>query len=437
MPASTDLLRNVRQRIRGFLQRQEYMRLLKNFFSLSFLNLLNFLLPLLTLPYLVHVLGAEKYGLTVFALAVINYFSLIVNYGFNFSGTRQISVARDDPGKVARIFWSIFALRLFLTAGCLVILLVLLSMPWRIVQNPTLYLYTFGAVAGNALIPVWLFQGMERMKYITLVQSIPRLLFTAMVFIFIREESDYLYVNLLSSCGFLVGGAFSLWLAMYAFRIRPVWPGLTGLREQLREGWHVFVSTVFMNLYRESNSLILGVMTNYAVVGYYSAAERIMKACQSLFYPVSETLFPYMSKAFSEGRIEDNLRKLYRLGKGYAMVLGVFALALFAASDMIVSRFLGPMYPMAVANLHILSGVILFGGLNYLVGIIGLVNLGMSRRFTIAVMTAGIVSVAVCVSAAPVLLDRAASWAMLISEMVLFAVILYFLKKSSKRVLPA
>lgn len=420
------------KRIKGILLNKSYRQIFENFFSLSILNGLNLLLPLITLPYLVRILGPEKYGTVSFVLVIIQYITLFSNYGFSFSATKLISQNRDNIQKVSIYFNTIILIKFVISLCISVVLLICIYFIPKLHKEYILYLMSFGIVFGDVLNPTWLFQGMEKMKYLTIANFISKGTFTILTFFIITKVTDYPYVCLLTSIGYLLSGIFSTYLAFSIFKIQFVFPKKEDYLFQFKEGWYIFVSTLGMNLYRSSNTFVLGILTNDTVVGLYSGAERLVRALQTPMTPISEALYPYFSNKFIKSNNIDNIKVLFKLGKYYFVILGILSLSVFFLSDFITTIVLGDKFILTSINVKILSFVILFGGLNYLFGIIGLVNLDRKKVFAFAVLSSGIICLLITSIFCKTYFAKAASFGMLSGEVVLFIIIITSLIRITK-----
>ncbi|WP_369525932.1 oligosaccharide flippase family protein [Photobacterium leiognathi] len=137
-------------------------RFLENVLSLGSIQVVNYILPLLTVPYLVRVLGVDYFGLLAFSTVIINYLMLITDYGFNLTATKEVSINRFDNNKVSEIFSSVLIVKMLLTVLCFFLLLTLILTIGKIGDHSVLYLITFLSVIGQSLFPIWLFQGIEK-----------------------------------------------------------------------------------------------------------------------------------------------------------------------------------------------------------------------------------------------------------------------------------
>ena len=270
--------------------------LISNFFSLSVLQALNMFLPLFTLPYLVRILGAENFGLVSFSLSIIMYFNILVSFGFELSATREISINRDNLEKVSKIFSTIMLIKILLFIFSYIVLTLLLIFVDRLGEHVALYYVTFGFVFGNLLFPTWFFQGMERMKYITYINFVSRVLFTILIFLLVKERDDYIYVPLLNTLGTVIGGLYSLWLVFSLYKIKIVMPSREDFILHLKESYAFFLSRVANDGSRYYAITIIGMIFGNVVVGYYSMIEKLYYAFMSLGGIVAQTIYPYMSR---------------------------------------------------------------------------------------------------------------------------------------------
>ncbi len=313
------------------LQNKDTKRVFVNFLSLSVLQGANLLLPLLTFPYLVRVLGIEGFGLIQFALATVAYFEILTDYGFDLSATRQVSIHRNDKEKVISIYSSVLTIKAVLSLISFALLALLVFSFNKFSDFFMIYLLTFGRVIGHWIFPVWFFQGMEKMKISTYLNLTAKFIFTVAIFLFVKDEKDILLVPIFNSLGFIVAGIIAIIEIRFAFGVSFKFQSKTVLIEHLKDGWHIFLSRIYVNIYTTTNTFLLGVMTNNLIVGYYSVAAKIVEAFNSIFIPANSALFPYMSKLY-----HDNLQKFYAMVRQMNVIYLVSAFVIF-----LVSLFLG------------------------------------------------------------------------------------------------
>jgi len=369
-------------------------RLLENFFSLSILQGVNYILPLITIPYLVRVLGPEKFGLVSFAQAFIQYFVIITDYGFHLTATREVSLFRDNTEKLREIFSAVIAAKICLCFISLLLLLVVVFSFEKFRVNWFLYLVTFGIVVGNMLFPVWFFQGMERMKYITYVNVFSKAIFTFLIFIMVKTKEHYLRVAILNSLGYLVSGIISLYALSTAFEIRPHIPKLESVKEELKDGFYIFLSFIGERLYTTSNTFILGLLTSNTVVGYYSAGERLVKVVQSLFQPVSQSIYPHISYTAKHSS-QNTLRFIRKIIFSIGSVFALASVLLFVFSKEIVLLLFGMDFESTESVVKIMSFLPFIGVMGNIFGTQIMLNFNMQSIFARIIIAGSLIHIPV------------------------------------------
>lgn len=328
--------------------------LFSNFFSLMVVQGLNFILPLLVIPYLLHILGVELFGLLAMATALINYFLIVSDYGFNITATREIAVYRDSSEKLNEIFSAVMSIKIFLMVAGFLILTLLLALFPKLGNDALIYLLTFGMVVGQVFFPIWFFQGMEKMGYIAILNIIAKSIFLLAIILFVKEPSDVYLVPIFNSLGFIVVGLISLFYAYKRFNIRFVWQPYGVLRDYFLMGWHVFLSKMAVVLYGSSNLFILGLFTSNTVVGYYAIASKVISALATLGETITQVLFPFLSKKWMQSREHYHVLFL-KIAKNLFFMMVVVAILLAWWSNEVVTLLAGKEVPITAELLQIMS----------------------------------------------------------------------------------
>ncbi|MBU1669304.1 oligosaccharide flippase family protein [bacterium] len=273
-------------------------RLSDNFMALVILQVLNYGLPLLLIPYLIRVLGVEGFGIYSFVLAIIMYGVKMSDYGFELSGTYHISLNREDKVKKDEIFSSILIIKLFIAVGYLLVLIPLIFLVDTLFFYKELLFLSFGLLLGQLLFPIWFFQGMEKMRYIMYLNGLSKLFFFVAVFIFVTKHEDIDMLLFLSTLSSLVTGFMALYVAIKHFDVTLAWQPLSKLKFYLFDGWYIFTSKIAVEFYSTINIIVLGFCVSPLLVGYYAIAVKIMGAVGNLLEPLTRTVYPYLVKVY-------------------------------------------------------------------------------------------------------------------------------------------
>ena len=405
---------------------------IKDAIYLMMLQGLNYVAPLIVFPYLMKVLGAEKFGYIGFSLSVNQYLMLIVDFGFNLSATKKVALAKNNSQELNEIFsatlWAKIGL---LLVSFLILMIFAFFIPKFQLYSSTL-LIMFLMVVANAFSFVWLFQGLGKIRIISIINIISKFLILPLTFIFVKSPEDFNIAALIQSLVYVFGSLLTItiliqkkyisnWLIFIKARIK----------EEIKSAYPIFLSNAATSIYTALFAIILGYYSNPVEVGKYTAAEKIMRGfCFLIFTPVSQAFYPKVSsmnlsspmKAFAL------TKKILKFIVGIMLILfiGLF----FFASPL--TQFLGKDYNgtdvifkiMSIAPLFIASGGVL--------GQFGLLALGNEKdkkNFQNVYLLAAVVSLIAVFSLVPKYYSIGAAIALLSTEIIVFIGMLWFNKK--------
>lgn len=326
----------------------------KNTLYLMFSQIVGYIFPLLTLPYLSHVFTPAQFGVMGVCQAITQYFIIVTDYGFNITATRDVSIWRDDKRKVSKIFFNTMAAKFILLAICVGSLVGVILFLDIVKGYEYLLLCCFLGVIGNALFPLWLFQGTELMKVPVFFVSLAKILLLISVFILIKDHNDLNMAALLLNAGNFLAGIFAVFYIIRKSLVKFAWPKGKEILNTMQEGWPVFLSTVAISFYTTFNTVLLSYHTTAADIGYYNAADKIRIAIQSLFGPVTQAFYPRIAHS----AINNRPYAFELIKKGVLLLLLIAlpcAFILLFFSDVLVKYYLSDSYSGAITYLRYLS----------------------------------------------------------------------------------
>lgn len=330
-----------------------------NFGYLSLLQVAGYVFPLISMPYLARVIGAEGFGKIAFASAIVVWIQTISDWGFNLTATRDVAQNRDNKELVSIIFSNVLWARSILTLlSGIILLLVVLLVPY-LRENADIIFVTFLLVPGYILFPEWFFQAIEKMKYTTFFNLFLKLVFTVAVFVFIHKREDYLIQPLLTTIGYLLCGLGALYLIFKKWGYTLYKPQWTEIFETIRNSTDVFVNNLMPNLYNSFSVMLLGFFGGSTANGIYDGGNRF----PSIFYQfqsvLSRVFYPFLSRRPDKHSFYAKLNIVSALVGSVILVL---------ISPLIIKIMLGDEFEKSVVVMQILSFSVVFLAMGYTYG---------------------------------------------------------------------
>lgn len=408
-------------------------RLYKNLFSLSVSQFGNYIIPLLVMPFLTRSLGPDKFGLITFAQVLISYFTLVVNYGFDYTITRIVATNREKTTELSKIFWNVLYAKLILFLASTVILLFLLQIP-RFGNTSLLILTTHLINIGFMLYPSWFFQGMQDLRIVAILSFLIKLLYAILVFVYIRGEEEYLLNNLFLSVSQIAISLIALYIALKKYKLTFTAFKRSMITEFLKGGRFFFFSTLVINMYTYTNTFLLGLLSTESETAYFNVVYRIIFAIQGLLLvPFNMAFFPYISTSFSKNEYEESNKRL--MNACYMILIATFAcgLVLFIVAPNIVIFLFGNEFQKSIQLLRFLAFIPVLMGMVNVFGYNGLMPLHKDKTFLMITIAGGSLSILLNILFIPTFKSYGVAAIWITSELLIGSLCFVFYRRAIKR----
>lgn len=397
--------------------------------ALFLVQVANYVVPLLTLPLLLRALGVEKFGLLAFSQAFVQYFVLLCDYGFNLSASRDIAKIRDDRRKVAVSIISVQLARVGLSAIAVVIVVaVIVALP-HFFQDRDVYFAALLAILATLSFPQWFFQGLGSLRLFAVAQLVARVTSLVLLILTVHGPEDIEIALAVQYAPLIVLGLLTVPYVWRRNKLVVVSPRISDIRDALRRGWHTFLSTASVSLYTVSNVFVLGLLASDVVVGYYSLAERLVRAASGLITPFVQVAYPHVARVAIGSRVEA-LRLLSKLTALLVTIGLISGLLLFAAAEPVVLIIGGSSYRPSAAILQIMAIIPVAIALNTTWGTLAMLNFEMDASLSRILLAGGLVNLGLLLVLTPALFAIGAAVAVSLTELAIAAVMAVMLYRN-------
>lgn len=328
----------------------------RNIFYQYLLQIAMYVFPFITLPYLTRVLGPDVYAIRTYAVSTMGLVTTLVGYGFNSYGTRGIAGHREDKEYIRRLTTMICLMRLGLAMVGLAVVIVITPLIPLMAANPAYMIVAYLGSCLNAMLPDFIFQGLEDMSVLTKRYVFSRLVSVVLIFAFIHGPEDIVLVAVFEGVTSLV--AF-VWSWVDVVRVRRIRLGLKGVTAKdflscFGSSTVFFLSQASTTIFTSLTTVMIGLyVSDAAQVSYWSLAMTAVQAIQALYSPFVNSLYPHVV-------VSRDLKPVKRLLAIGMPVVIVGCVAFWLLADVVMLVLGGPDYVAGAYIVRFVTPVLLF-----------------------------------------------------------------------------
>ena len=365
------------------------MQVAKNFLYNVSYQLLVIILPLITVPYVSNILGAEGIGDYAFTYANMQYFVIFGMVGITLYGNRQIAYVRDNKEKLRNTFFSIYTLQLITTTISFILYLIFV-----LVFNNGDYKWLYIVQGINIIASMtdisWLFMGLEQFKKTVVRNTIVKLASLASIFIFVKSSNHTVIYTLILALSALVGN-LTFWLYVpKAIGFKSI--KISELNLHLKASLALFIPQIAIQIYVLLDRTMLGAITDTVQVGFYENSQKIVKIVLTLATAIGTVMMPKIANTVASG---DMKKVKYYIKNSFFFVSALsipLMFGLMGVAPELSPWFFGNNFA-GIEKLIIISSLIILAiSWSNVLGMQLLVPLNKTKEFTISVTSGAIIN---------------------------------------------
>ncbi|WP_273804030.1 oligosaccharide flippase family protein [Providencia rettgeri] len=312
-------------------------KIISSFSYLSLIQIITLLVPFIYYPYLIRKYNITDYGLVIFIQSIIMLLAIIVDFGFNISGTRSASENRDKKIRLNIIYSSITYIKITLFFICLIIYQIFILLNNKLNEHYFLSNFLFLIVLGEALFSQWLYLGLEKIKFAAIINLLSRIILLIIILVGTNTSLGFFSFPLALVLSSLFNGFFSIYFVRTRLKVKFVKVSLNRMKRDLIESYSFLLSRSVGVIILKLNTYLIGNYIGLAQVAYYDLAEKLINLALMPLNILNQILYPHIARTKNfhlTFKVIFILLAVYLAIYPIVFLLGEDVIILFAGNDM-------------------------------------------------------------------------------------------------------
>lgn len=403
------------------------MKIVRNYFYNILYQLLNILIPIMTIPYISRVLGPSGIGINSYTNSIISYFVLLANLGVNLYGNRMIALVKSDKKRLSIEFFEIYL-------STLIFSLFSYALFWFFFiffSNHSRYLIYQSILIVAAMFDIsWFFMGLEDFKKTVLRNSIVKIIMLFSIFLFVKNHYDIGTYILILAISQLVGN-LSLWPYLRKI-IEPINLNKLHLLRHFRPLMSYFFPQIAVQIYVVFNKTLLGILSNMTAVGYFENSDKVLRVILAFLTATGTVMLPRItniSKGRNSKRVIMFLESIFDFIASLAFPICFGIIGIANNFSMI---FFGKSFSGISLVICLMAPITIFIPLSNVSGTQFLIPMGKVKYYTLSVTLGAIANIIMNLLMIPLWKVYGAALSSSFSELVVMSVQFYVIKNDLK-----
>lgn len=335
-----------------------------SFLNLSFIQGANVLVQIILIPVITRIVGLSVFGYLMVAASYAALFSILVNYGSNQSGVKDVALYKDQPKELSNTFYHIYLLRIILFLVCFGITISLCQIDgWE--ERGRYLLFAQAIVLSEMLNPLFFFVGIQRLFLYNIVNLVCRLASAILIIILIHNPDDGIWVNFFLGIPNAVGYLLLCFYLIRKHELSSIQFSVRSIKTYIHQNFYLTGNNICVQLQQSFFLFVLSGMNNPLLLGAYSLCDKFVWSFRMLIISFFNVFYPRAAVLYNESPVQWKLMK-QKLSKTVWIISGTLGILLFITADEIVSIVTGSPNELSALFIRSICLVPLIAGLNSL-----------------------------------------------------------------------